>query len=51
VTSAAPRGQPPEATVTYATAGNFAILAKSGISTIPASAVTGNLGVSPAAAT
>jgi hypothetical protein len=29
------------------TAGNFAILAKSGISTVPASAVTGALGVSP----
>jgi hypothetical protein len=33
-----------------ATAGGFAILAKSGISTVPASAVTGNVGVSPAAA-
>ena len=33
------------------TAGTFVILAKSGISTVPASAVTGNLGVSPAAAT
>ena len=33
------------------TAGNFAILAKSGISTVPTSAVTGNIGVSPAAAT
>jgi hypothetical protein len=32
-------------------AGNFAILAKSGISTVPASAITGDLGVSPAAAT
>jgi hypothetical protein len=32
-------------------AANFAILAKSGISTVPTSAVTGNLGVSPAAAT
>jgi hypothetical protein len=29
---------------------NFAILAKSGISTVPASAITGNLGLSPAAA-
>ena len=29
------------------TAGNFAILAKSGISTVPASAITGALGVSP----
>jgi hypothetical protein len=32
-------------------AGNFVILAKSGISTVPTSAVTGNIGVSPAAAT
>jgi hypothetical protein len=32
-------------------AGDFAILAKSGISTVPASAITGDLGVSPAAAT
>ncbi|MGZ3690310.1 MAG: ice-binding family protein [Pseudobdellovibrio sp.] len=31
-------------------AGNFAILAKSAISTVPSSAVTGNLGISPAAA-
>jgi hypothetical protein len=32
-------------------AGEFAILAKSGISTVPPSAVTGDIGVSPAAAT
>ena len=32
-------------------AGGFAMLAKSAISTVPASAVTGNIGVSPAAAT
>jgi hypothetical protein len=31
-------------------AGDFAILAKSGISTVPTSAVTGDIGVSPAAA-
>jgi hypothetical protein len=37
--------------VNLGTAGNFAILAKSGISTAPTSVVTGNLGVSPAAAT
>jgi hypothetical protein len=37
--------------VNLGTAGGFAILAKSGISTVPASAITGNLGVSPAAAT
>ena len=37
--------------VNLGTAGNYAILAKSGISTVPTSAVTGNLGVGPAAAT
>lgn len=37
--------------VNLAAAGDFAILAKTGISTVPTSAVTGNLGVSPAAAT
>jgi hypothetical protein len=37
--------------VNLGTAGTFAILAKSGISTVPTSAITGNLGVSPAAAT
>jgi len=36
--------------VELGTAGNFVILAKSGISTVPTSAVTGDLGVSPAAA-
>ena len=37
--------------VNLGTAGGFVILAKSGISTVPTSAVTGNLGISPAAAT
>ena len=37
--------------VNLGTAGTFAILAKSSISTVPASAVTGNMGISPAAAT
>jgi hypothetical protein len=37
--------------VNLRTAGGFVILAKSGISTVPPSVVTGNLGVSPAAAT
>ena len=37
--------------VNLGTAGNFAILAKSGISTVPASAITGDIGVSPIAAT
>ncbi|MDP1832938.1 MAG: ice-binding family protein [Geothrix sp.] len=36
--------------VNLGTAGTYVILAKSGISTVPASAVTGNLGLSPAAA-
>ncbi len=33
--------------VNLGTAGNFAILAKSGVSTVPASAITGDVGVSP----
>ena len=33
------------------TAGNFVILSKSGISTVPPSAITGDIGVSPAAGT
>ena len=37
--------------VKLGTAGRYVILAKSGISTVPTSAVTGDLGVSPAAAT
>ena len=36
-----------QAPVDLGTAGNFVILAKSGISTIPTSAITGNIGVSP----
>jgi hypothetical protein len=36
--------------VNLGTAGNYAILAMTGISTVPTSAITGNLGVSPAAA-
>jgi hypothetical protein len=39
------------ACVSLGTAANYVILSKSGISTVPVSAVTGNLGVSPAAAT
>lgn len=35
--------------VNLRTAGSFAILAKSGISTVPPSAITGDIGVSPAA--
>lgn len=36
-----------QAPVNLGTAGGFVILAKSGISTVPASAITGNIGVSP----
>ena len=36
-----------QAPVNLGTAGNFVILAKSGISTVPASAVVGDMGVSP----
>ncbi len=36
--------------VDLGTAGGFVILSKSGVSTVPTSAVTGNIGVSPAAA-
>lgn len=39
------------APVNLGTAGGFAILAKSAISTVPPSAITGNIGVSPAAQT
>lgn len=41
----------PQTPVSLRTAGNFVILAKSGISTVPGSDVTGDIGVSPAAAT
>jgi len=37
--------------VSLGTAGNYAILAKTGVSTVPASAITGNVGLSPAART
>ena len=40
-----------ELAVDLGTAGNFVILAKAGISTVPKSTVTGNIGVSPAAST
>jgi hypothetical protein len=39
------------ACVPLGTARNYVILAKSGISTVPSSAITGNLGVSPVSAT
>jgi hypothetical protein len=37
--------------VNLGTAGGFAVLAKSGVSTVPPSVITGDVGVSPAAAT
>ncbi len=43
-------GGPAGGPVNLGMAGNFVILAKSGIDTVPTSAVTGNLGLSPAAA-
>ncbi len=43
-------GNAPALAVNLGTSGNYAILAKAGISTVPTSAVTGNVGVSPAAA-
>jgi hypothetical protein len=39
------------ATVNLGSAGSFAVLAKSAISTVPSSAITGDVGLSPAAAT
>lgn len=44
-------GNPPTSAVSLGTAGTFVILAKSGISTVPTSAITGDLGLSPSAAT
>eukprot|EP00571_Detonula_confervacea_P013713 CAMPEP_0172297048 /NCGR_PEP_ID=MMETSP1058-20130122/222_1 /TAXON_ID=83371 /ORGANISM="Detonula confervacea, Strain CCMP 353" /LENGTH=71 /DNA_ID=CAMNT_0013006153 /DNA_START=72 /DNA_END=285 /DNA_ORIENTATION=- len=37
--------------VTFGTAGNYTILTKSGISTVPDSVITGDIAVSPIAAT
>lgn len=44
-------GNPTTSAVPLGVAGSFAILAKSGISTVPTSAISGDLGLSPAAAT
>ena len=44
-------GYPPTSAVNLGSSGNFAILAKSGVSTVPPSVITGDVGVSPAAAT
>jgi hypothetical protein len=45
-----PEGGSATQAVNLGTAGNYVVLAMSGISTVPTSAVTGNLGVSPATA-
>jgi len=47
----APAAGTPELAVDLGVAAEYSILAKSGISTVPTSAITGDLGVSPAAAT
>jgi len=44
-------GNPPADPVNLGAASAFVILAKSGVSTVPASAITGDVGLSPAAAT
>ncbi len=44
-------GDPTTSAVPLGVAGSFVVLAKSGVSTVPISAVTGDVGVSPAAAT
>lgn len=46
VSTAAAKGP---ATVNLGAAGNYVILATSGVSTVPASAITGDIGISPAA--
>lgn len=46
-----PKTSSPTLPVNLGTSGGFAILAKSGISTVPTSAITGNIGVSPISAT
>ena len=40
-------GGAPESPVDLGTAGNFAVLSKAGISTVPPSAIVGDIGVSP----
>lgn len=49
-TGAGPSGHGP-APVVLGAAGGYVILAKTGVSNVPTSAITGNIGVSPAAAT
>jgi hypothetical protein len=51
VESSMPSPAPKEPKVELLTAGDYAILAKAGISTVPNSVITGNIGVSPIAAT
>lgn len=47
----AARGGDPELPLDLGSSGNFVILAKTGISTVPDSAITGDMGVSPITAT
>jgi len=44
-------GNPSRLAVALGASGSFVALAKSGVSTVPTSAITGDVGVSPAAAT
>ena len=46
-----PPVQPPNKPVNLGLAGQYAILAAAGVSTVPPSTITGNIGVSPIAAT
>src|SRR5579862_270817 len=46
----APPRNPSRLAVALGSASTFVVLAKSGVSTVPNSAITGNVGVSPAAA-
>lgn len=48
-TGSGPNGRGP-APVTLGAAANYVILAKTGVSSVPASAITGNIGISPAQA-
>lgn len=50
-TAAAITTPPPSVGVNLGTAGNFVILAKAGVTNVPNSAITGDMGVSPIAAT
>jgi hypothetical protein len=51
ITPATVMSHPSPATVNLGTAGNFVILAKTGVSTTGTTSIVGNIGISPAAAT